>query len=90
MMIDLSPAGSISDVLELINEYSPNKGRYIFAWNFDESLIKEKRFPTRRELDKVLPNKNLVLRRIDGHSCIVNSFALNNIRDNGMLHDAQD
>ncbi|MFW5628966.1 MAG: amidohydrolase [Candidatus Cloacimonadaceae bacterium] len=90
MMIDLSPAGSISDVLELINEYSPNKGRYIFAWNFDESLIKEKRFPTRRELDKVLPDKSLVLRRIDGHSCIVNSFALNNIRDSGMLHDAQD
>ncbi|NLO44247.1 MAG: amidohydrolase [Candidatus Cloacimonetes bacterium] len=90
MMIDLSPAQSISDVLELIHEYSRSKGKYIFAWNFDESSIKEKRFPTRQELDKVLQDRNLVLRRIDGHSCIVNSFALKNIRESGKLHESQD
>ncbi len=47
----------------------------IFAWQFDESSIAEKRFPFVSELDRICPNRPLIIRRIDGHSCIVNSCA---------------
>lgn len=79
LMIDLSEARSLDDVFNLIAEGGRQKGEYIFAWNFDENNIAEKRFPTREELDRVVADKNLVVRRIDGHSCVINTFACNNI-----------
>lgn len=90
MMIDLSPAQSIADVLELIHDQSRPLGSHIFAWNLDETTIKEKRFPTRKELDKVVPNKSLVLRRIDGHSCVINTFARDSIIASGKSFDGED
>ncbi len=71
---DLSEAKSISDVLGII-EISEPIGGMIFAFHFDENLIREKRFPTREELDKVCKKNPLLLRRVDGHSCVINSMA---------------
>jgi len=79
LMIDLSSARNLEDVFTMIAEGSVDKGNCVFAWNFDERKITEGRFPTKAELDKVVPDKNLVLRRIDGHCCIINTFAFNNI-----------
>jgi predicted amidohydrolase YtcJ len=81
LMIDLEAARSIPEVLDLIRDGSKHKGSFIFAWNFDENKIAEKRFPTRAELNSVVRDKNLVLRRVDGHSCVVNSFACYNIKN---------
>jgi predicted amidohydrolase YtcJ len=47
----------------------------IFAFRFDENQVAERRFPFLSEMDQVCPDKPLLLRRIDGHSCVVNSFA---------------
>lgn len=90
LMIDLNEATCIRDVLDMIAQGSKNKGNYIFAWNFDETKINENRFPTRKELDGVLPNKNLVLRRIDGHSCMVNQFACDSILGNATKLHCED
>ncbi|MDD3562622.1 MAG: amidohydrolase [Candidatus Cloacimonetes bacterium] len=79
LMIDLGGARSLQDVFDLIAEGKRDKGKFIFAWNFDELKIAEGRFPTRAELDSIVSDKNLVLRRIDGHSCLINSFACSNI-----------
>ncbi|MCB5254647.1 MAG: amidohydrolase family protein [Candidatus Cloacimonadaceae bacterium] len=79
LMINLGAARSLQDVFDLISEGMGDKGRYIFAWNFDEQKTHEGRFPTRAELDAVVKDKNLVLRRVDGHSCIINSFACDSI-----------
>jgi predicted amidohydrolase YtcJ len=73
---DLSPAKSIKDVLEIIYTSKP-VGGMIFAFKFDENQIKEKRFPKINELDKVFPNLPVLLRRVDGHSCVINSYAKN-------------
>lgn len=80
LMIDLREARSIKEVLDMIREGSQNKGKFVFAWNFDENRIEEKRFPTRAELNSVVRDKNLVLRRVDGHSCAINSFACFNLK----------
>ncbi|MFA7057655.1 MAG: amidohydrolase [Candidatus Cloacimonadales bacterium] len=75
MGADLQNATSLEEVYELIDA-SPVLGKYKFAFGLDENRLKEKRFPTKSELDKVVPNNPLLLRRIDGHSCVVNSKAL--------------
>ncbi len=80
LMIDLSAAKSLQDLFDTISSEARDKGNTIFAWNFDEARVKEGRFPTRAELDALVNDRNLVLRRVDGHSCIVNSFALRGIK----------
>jgi predicted amidohydrolase YtcJ len=71
---DMGKASKISDVLELLALSEP-VGGFVFGFNFDQNLIKEKRFPTRQELDKAVSDKPCLLRRIDGHSAAVNSLA---------------
>jgi predicted amidohydrolase YtcJ len=74
---DLSACRSIDEVLALLFIAAQENKNYIFAWRFDETLITEKRFPTMKELDAVCPDSILLLRRVDGHSCILNTKARN-------------
>ncbi|MEO0083708.1 MAG: amidohydrolase [candidate division WOR-3 bacterium] len=53
-----------------------NEQGFILVYNFDPDRIKEKRFPHRQELDKVIKNYPIILYRIDGHSAVLNSKAL--------------
>jgi len=80
---DLSKAKNIAEVLQLLSAENAKrtKDEIIFAWQLDEALLQEKRFPTVQELDSVVPDKPLLLRRIDGHSCMLNSFARKQIKD---------
>lgn len=79
MGADLQEANSLSEVFELIDN-SPVIGDYKFAYGLDENRLKERRFPTLQELDKIVPMNPLLLRRIDGHSCVINSQALSIIK----------
>ena len=65
---------NLNDVFEILAQTKPVNGK-IFAFHFDENNIKEKRFPTIKELDKIFPDTPLILRRVDGHSCVINSKA---------------
>ncbi len=75
---NLAYASSLKDVFELLKNAEPVCGR-IMSWQFDENKIKEKRFPTTEELDKLFPQTPVYVRRVDGHSCVINTYALNNI-----------
>lgn len=91
--IDLSECNSIAKVLEYISNALKDKQQCIFAWRFDEEKIAEKRFPTMKELDSVCPDRPLLLRRIDGHSCILNSRAramISGIKSSAELLFAED
>ena len=81
--VDLSKVKNIADVLELLSAENAKKTKeeIIFAWQLDETLLQEKRFPTVQELDSAVPDKALLLRRIDGHSCMLNSFARKQIKE---------
>ncbi|MCF7911267.1 MAG: amidohydrolase [Candidatus Cloacimonetes bacterium] len=54
-------------------------GEMLIAWHLDEKELKEKRFPTAAELDKIFPEKAVLIRRVDGHSCVINSCAAGQI-----------
>jgi predicted amidohydrolase YtcJ len=47
----------------------------LYAGNYDEALIAERRPPNRNELDSAAPARPVLLTRVDGHSCVVNSAA---------------
>ncbi len=71
---NLENAENLDQVFEILAETKPVSGK-IFAFHFDENNIKEKRFPTISELDKIFPEIPLILRRVDGHACVINSKA---------------
>ncbi|MCT4619572.1 MAG: amidohydrolase [Marinisporobacter sp.] len=77
--IDLSKAETIKDVLDLIkkkSEVTP-EGELVCAVQFDESKVREKRMPTRYELDECAPNNPVWINRIEYHTSIINSMAFN-------------
>jgi predicted amidohydrolase YtcJ len=49
---------------------------WILGRGWDQDRLKEKRYPTRWDLDKVSPNNPVVLTRVCGHLCVVNSRTL--------------
>lgn len=49
---------------------------FVYAGNFEENNLAESRLPTRTELDAVSGGKPTLLSRVDGHSCVANSAAL--------------
>lgn len=66
---------NLAEVFELLAACKP-VGNMIFSFGLDENLLTEKRFPTLTELDKINNELPILLRRIDGHSCVVNTKGL--------------
>lgn len=77
MGINLEKCKDIHSLKDSISKHACQQkpGAMIFAWNFDENQLAEKRFPSQEELDDLCPDKLLLLRRIDGHSCMLSSNA---------------
>ena len=86
---DTYNCSNIEDVLSVI-ETTQSVGGMVFGWRFDENRIAEKRFPLISELDRIYPDTPVLLRRIDGHSAVINTCALKKINadihhENGLV-----
>ena len=55
---------------------STTEGQWIMAFGFDNTLIAEKRFPTRNELDEISKSHPIYVNHISGHLGVANSAAL--------------
>ncbi|MCF7794565.1 MAG: amidohydrolase [Candidatus Cloacimonetes bacterium] len=75
---NLEGVEKLAEIFEILAETKPVSGK-IFAYHFEENEIKEKRFPTAEELDRIFPETPVILRRVDGHSCVINSVAARQI-----------
>lgn len=53
--------------------------QFLVIYNFEPGSIKENRYPTKKELDKVVKDYPLLIYRIDGHSGVLNSKGLEEI-----------
>lgn len=78
--VDLNPEPvgnitSIVDILASIKKYKADKnipdGEWIFGWGYDESQLKEKRHPNKKEIDEVLPNNPVYLQHTSGHMVLL-------------------
>ncbi len=87
--VDLNPepvgnVASIADILANIKKYKADKnisdGEWIFGWGYDESQLKEKRHPNKKEIDEVLPNNPVYLQHTSGHMGVANSLALEKLK----------
>ena len=75
---DLSGAADLAEVLIRLEDHAakvPGKGWVLGAF-FQDKLIKEKRFPTRAELDAISRTKPILLCHNDLHPIALNSRAL--------------
>jgi len=81
LSLDLSSARSFHDLFQLISEYCSNmpKENLIRATGIDETKLIEKRLPTRYELDKVAPDHQVWINRVEYHTSILNSLALHKL-----------
>ena len=73
-------ANNISDILALLRAHIENQqpaaGDWVIGYGYDDSLLEEKRHPTRADLDKVSTEHPIYLMHVSGHLAAVNSAAL--------------
>lgn len=76
---------NIGDILENLKAAAKlkNKGEWIVGWGYDDTLLEEKRHPSRQELDLVSPDHPVLIYHTSVHFAVVNSkaLALANIND---------
>jgi hypothetical protein len=77
--VDLCESHSIAEIQNNLAQFAKHipSGEWFFGHGFDDSILVEKRYPTRYDLDKAVPNHPICISRRDGHSCVANSLALN-------------
>ena len=78
-----SPDANVDDIETLISvlkEWNTSKNRALTGWiygtGFDDSILKEKRFPTKHDLDEVSTEFPIIITHISGHFAVVNSKGL--------------
>lgn len=78
--INLSNAHSEEEVASLVKQFTQNvhADEWIIGYGWDHTNWEEKSFPTRFSLDKVVPNRPILLFHAEGHYLWVNSLALEN------------
>lgn len=74
-ILDLRGTTSISEFKRKLSTAKP-VGGWILGHGWDQDLFREKRWPTRKDLDEVFRDQPVLLSRVDLHSAVVNSRAL--------------
>lgn len=73
-------AKDIPSIIALLKEWDTPENRaltgWIFGTGFDDSVIEEKRFPTKHDLDQVTTDFPIMITHISGHFAVVNSKGL--------------
>jgi len=76
-MVDLIGTYSFEDVIEKLKDYSDaDDQEWIKGFGWDQNDWEIKKFPDRKNLDLLFPDKPVILTRIDGHAALVNGKAL--------------
>lgn len=81
--VDLNspPIGEIKDMAGLLDALRARaavvpEGEWVTGFGYDDTLLAERRHPTREELDAVAPGRPVALLHISGHMVVANSLAL--------------
>lgn len=89
-----SPDANVDDMATLISvlkQWNTPENRaltgWIFGTGFDDSVLEEKRFPTKHDLDQVSTEFPIMITHISGHFAVVNSKGLEEL---GIDENSQD
>jgi predicted amidohydrolase YtcJ len=73
-------ANNMKSLIQILKDWSTPENieltGWIFGMGFDDSVLEEKRFPTKTDLDKVSTEIPVMIVHISGHFCVVNSKGL--------------
>jgi predicted amidohydrolase YtcJ len=78
MTLDLTGTDSIANLQQRLRDYAAAhpKDAWLIGFGWNQELWPEKRFPTAADLDAVVPDRPVMLERVDGHAIVVNSAAM--------------
>ena len=80
LAVDCTPCRSVDALVETIRRAAAaTPGRWLRAWGYHESLLQERRHPTRRDLDAASPDRPVRLAHRSGHAHVLNSPALREV-----------
>jgi predicted amidohydrolase YtcJ len=76
--VDVKQAASIDDIIVLLQQKVAQlpKGNWVKGFGYNDQRLKEKRHPTRQDLDRATIDHPIFLGRTDGHLAVANSAAL--------------
>ncbi len=76
--LNLNDCESIAHMQKLVSQKasSQNRQNWILGRGWDQDFFRERRYPTRQDLDEVAPEHPAFLRRACGHAGVANSVAL--------------
>lgn len=73
-------AKNIPELIKILKDWNTPENRaltnWIFGMGFDDSVLEEKRFPTKHDLDKISTEYPVMIIHISGHFIVVNSKGL--------------
>lgn len=76
--LNLQGINSLAEMLAAVKEYAdanPDQ-TWISGRGWIEKVWPEARFPTRHDIDAIVPDRPVTLRRADGHALVANTLAL--------------
>ena len=80
MNLNLLKCTSISEIRTALREYAKKESKElagtIFGFGWDDEKYKDRRLPTRDDLDDICLDRPVILFRVCGHIAVVNSKAL--------------
>ncbi len=76
--LDLVGTASLADLQARLRDYAAARPAdpWIVGRGWNQELWTDKRFPTAADLDAVVPDRPVILERVDGHAVVVNNAAL--------------
>ena len=74
--LDVRGAKSVAEITTKLEQFAKNKQGWILGRGWNQELWSDTRFPTAKDLDKVVNDRPVVLSRVDSHAIWVNSKAL--------------
>lgn len=77
--LDLTGTSSLADLQDRLRNYAANHAGegWIIGGGWNQELWPDKRFPSAADLDAAVPDRPVVLQRVDGHAVVANSAAMN-------------
>ena len=81
--LNVMDAESNEEIGKMIADFYKRSGKEktLIAFGASPYSVKERRLISREELDRVCPDKEIMVVKYDGHACIVNTKLLNRISD---------
>ena len=76
--LNVMEAGSNEEIAGMVADFYARSGnaKTLIAFGASPYSVKERRLISREELDRVCPDKEIMVVKYDGHACIVNSRLL--------------